>query len=471
MPVKIVIEHLAGARIGQRQVLEPAARVRFGRHPDNEVAFDTHKDLDASARHAELRREGDGYVLVDVGSSNGTFVDGVKLQRHEVRPGVPALVEFGRGGPRLRLTIGDPRQIGAVPETLVRSGAPAPRRSVAMMVQHASLEAQGQAGVARSTLFMKSMVDQALHHSTRRFRLFFVGITLVLASAIVGLVVWNLALTKSARSTSPPPPPPAPDQSEIGSRIARAAHDAAYLLAAEHGGDNRPFCTAFAVAPTTLVTNAHCVDVINRLRGEGAAPFAVQNGRGEVRLALAWVKRHPDYIAGAPRQTVDVALVELAEPAHAPALLALADRKRLESLEVGAQVFVYGFPDRLAKVTAPEATLTQGTVGRLTGLDERRGAFGENLLVQHSAFTMEGTSGSPVFDKTGLVVAVNTGAYARIAGGSGAEPSAEGGSGGSGGVNLAPSQALSGYNIAIRIDTVAQLLTDTGVSSGGQSSP
>ena len=48
--------------------------VRFGRHPDNEVAFDAHADRDASSRHAELRLSLGGYRMFDLGSANGTIV-------------------------------------------------------------------------------------------------------------------------------------------------------------------------------------------------------------------------------------------------------------------------------------------------------------------------------------------------------------------------------------------------------------
>ncbi len=122
--MKVVIDHVSGSRRGQRQELAASARVRFGRHPECEVSFDAHRDIDASSRHAELRPSGDGWLLVDVGSSNGTFVDGRRITEVTVAPGVPALLELGPGGPRMRVFIGDDDQVG-------RLGAPAvvaPRR-------------------------------------------------------------------------------------------------------------------------------------------------------------------------------------------------------------------------------------------------------------------------------------------------------------------------------------------------------
>ena len=72
--MRVVIAHVAGARRGQRQEFPSLTRIRFGRHPDCEVSFDPQRDIDASSRHAELRAVDAGWVLADLGSSNGTFI-------------------------------------------------------------------------------------------------------------------------------------------------------------------------------------------------------------------------------------------------------------------------------------------------------------------------------------------------------------------------------------------------------------
>lgn len=111
----MIVDHLAGSRRGQRQELGADKRVRFGRHPDCEVSFDAHRDIDASSRHAELRPGVDGWVLVDLGSSNGTFVDGHRVTETAVSRAAPVTVEFGAGGPRVRLFIGDIGESASLP--------------------------------------------------------------------------------------------------------------------------------------------------------------------------------------------------------------------------------------------------------------------------------------------------------------------------------------------------------------------
>lgn len=110
-----MIDHVAGARRGQRQEFAAGKRLRFGRHPECEVSFDPHRDIDASSRHAELRALDDGWTLVDLGSSNGTYVDGKRVTEAAVPTGTPLSIEFGPGGPRVRLFVGDDAAIEALP--------------------------------------------------------------------------------------------------------------------------------------------------------------------------------------------------------------------------------------------------------------------------------------------------------------------------------------------------------------------
>src|SRR3954452_12601967 len=109
--MRVVIDHIAGSRAGQRQEFPAASRVRFGRHPDCEVSFDPHRDIDASSRHAELRVAtsarsaatedvSHGWVLVDLGGSNGTYVEGHRVTETPIASNLPISVEFGPGGPR-----------------------------------------------------------------------------------------------------------------------------------------------------------------------------------------------------------------------------------------------------------------------------------------------------------------------------------------------------------------------------------
>ncbi|MFE2510526.1 FHA domain-containing protein [Streptomyces naganishii] len=63
----------------------PARTLRIGRADDNDLVVD---DLIVSRRHAELRaREDGGHDIVDLGSHNGTFLNGTPVSRAPVGPG------------------------------------------------------------------------------------------------------------------------------------------------------------------------------------------------------------------------------------------------------------------------------------------------------------------------------------------------------------------------------------------------
>jgi pSer/pThr/pTyr-binding forkhead associated (FHA) protein len=59
-----------------REVALTAARTTLGRRPDNALSFN---DVKVSGVHVEIVRDGDGFVLRDLGSTNGTLLDGRKI--------------------------------------------------------------------------------------------------------------------------------------------------------------------------------------------------------------------------------------------------------------------------------------------------------------------------------------------------------------------------------------------------------
>jgi len=63
----------------------------MGRSPICDLVLD---DRTVSRRHAELRRDGDAWVLLDLRSTNGTWINGWRIREAEVKPG--DMVALGR---------------------------------------------------------------------------------------------------------------------------------------------------------------------------------------------------------------------------------------------------------------------------------------------------------------------------------------------------------------------------------------
>ena len=76
-------------------------------------------------------------------------------------------------------------------------------------------------------------------------------------------------------------------------------------------------------------------------------------------------------------------------------------------------MYTYGFPGRLADVSAPEATFVEGVVGRITTLDgppATRSSPADPALGVHLGRHL----GQPDLQRAGHVVAVNTGGYGSV---------------------------------------------------------
>jgi S1-C subfamily serine protease len=112
--VDVYLEHFTGERKGAVDRLSKDV-IRVGRNGDLDLVFD---DQGVSFEHAELRlRDGD-FWLVDLGSTNGSFVNDERAQNARLRDG--DLVRFGKKGPVVRFRLTDPRVPADAP------GAPGP---------------------------------------------------------------------------------------------------------------------------------------------------------------------------------------------------------------------------------------------------------------------------------------------------------------------------------------------------------
>lgn len=118
-----------GPRAGSKRALEPPeSTLVIGR---GDEAMWVILDRDLSKLHVEIRRNWDGVRVVDLGSKNGTRVDGIEVREAELRDG--STVELGNVTLRYR----DPaeRHLGAAPapvrvEATARVAASAPAASI-----------------------------------------------------------------------------------------------------------------------------------------------------------------------------------------------------------------------------------------------------------------------------------------------------------------------------------------------------
>ncbi|HKW09919.1 MAG TPA: FHA domain-containing protein, partial [Gemmatimonadaceae bacterium] len=128
--MSIELRILTGKRGGQRERFDKRV-IALGRHLQSDLRFDPNGDLDVSSRHAEiLGNATSGYRIRDTQSTNGTFVNGRRVDGDEqLYDG--DVIWLGTEGPRVEVRIAGEagqRTVGpdGVKETVVRSSQQRP---------------------------------------------------------------------------------------------------------------------------------------------------------------------------------------------------------------------------------------------------------------------------------------------------------------------------------------------------------
>jgi len=122
---RLVVVDPTGAR---REVPIAAFPLRMGRQPDNELVL---RDTRVSRVQAQITAENGGHFLEDMGSRHGTFVNGEKISRHELKPGDS--IEFGVPNSYKVIFAGEGSTID---ELVGRIEAPVPEQGGARELHH-----------------------------------------------------------------------------------------------------------------------------------------------------------------------------------------------------------------------------------------------------------------------------------------------------------------------------------------------
>ncbi|WP_372442625.1 FHA domain-containing protein [Streptomyces pactum] len=95
---------------GQTWALDPSRSYTLGRDPQGDVVFE---DARVSWRHATVRWGGHGWLIEDHGSTNGTYMQGQRIQQTEIGPGSVVHLGNATDGPRLTVAAAAPAASGA----------------------------------------------------------------------------------------------------------------------------------------------------------------------------------------------------------------------------------------------------------------------------------------------------------------------------------------------------------------------
>ncbi len=427
-----------GARTGAQERFEKSV-VSIGRHPMNDLRFDPNKDVDCSSRHAELRTVGGRHVIHDIGSTNGTFVNGERVSaEREVKDG--DTISFGTDGPQVTFHVLPVQATAelAPPKTAGHPSAPRPPRPKKATEVRIAEAVQKQTGRLRGMVIALAVVvlgggaaaawfaSQAAESQRRQFAALLAAndsLARALEQRLAQTGVADAAL-REARAESERLARELRAQQAAGgdiaalsaemrtaqlrtSTIARmdynavtAANKSAIVFIAVRIEGVASSGTGFNVLPSGLiVTNRHVVQNREGVRATDVA--VVFDG------TTGWRRATIEYVS--PND--ELALLRIDAPGNYPTVAGIS--REPADLKLGDPVAVLGYP--LGTSTAgmsgnidtlrPESTLGVGTVSKI--LPE---------VLQLDAFAAQGSSGSPVFDARGLVVGVLYGAAAESGG-------------------------------------------------------
>jgi len=430
--MRIEFEIVAGARAGSRNAFEKSY-IALGRDTLSDVRFDAAADLDASTRHAAVLQSGDGYVVRDLGSRNGTFVNGQRIAA-DTALADGDVIRCGGHGPEVRVRI--VRE--AAEQVLAKVAAPPPPESVARAAPAApaaprkgppARDPHAKPAGPSATSILRAEVKT----SAARYRAVLVMLGIIVVGAAV-VLVWQgtqarkqterlgsvvdslgrqIANLESAKAHADS------EATRLQREIQRAAGDPTRLtsLRAQYSTVQRRqrdiqtaqgvdyaaiqrtnmaavavivvrFAdttqifegTAFSVSPLGLMlTNRHTVANHD---GEQARDIAIRfSGTTDV-LPARIVRVAPD---------ADLAIVQVESAGPFPAVAGFAPGP----VETGAPIALLGFPGGCGTCERPRAKLVSGSV-----------TSASDSVLEIDAFSGTGASGSPIFDRNGLVVGV-----------------------------------------------------------------
>lgn len=450
--MRVALLITSGARAGQQELLEMPL-IRIGRHPSNDVRFHPELDTDVSGMHCEIKVIGARLMLHDSNSTNGTFVNGERVR--EDRPIYDGdVISLGAHGPQLQLRAAAARPPEA---TRVASSGDA--------IKAGSRSGSGAAPAASGAgrLDTQARVAIAVKEQTNSLRNMVMGLAVVVVVVVIGVVVYGkrtgdkaeqdlkaalarndsltaivsktvgamkgrvsgldsaLALSKAEGERLRSELSSGGKGADIAQRlvaaearqrsivsaaqldyesIAAKSSPAVVFIAVQLPSGKKVSGSGFNVLPSgMIITNKHVVQD--------------ENGGAATRVAVifdktkgAWMPGHVVKVS----EGDDLAWIKIDRDGPFPTVAGVS---RTPDVRVGVPAAIIGYP--LGNSTAG----MEGDISNLQAVSTLGVATVSKVLdnvIQFDAFAAEGSSGSPIFDARGYVIAVLYGGAAESGG-------------------------------------------------------
>jgi hypothetical protein len=180
------------------------AVTRIGRDADNDLIVEGPGCSAVSGRHLEIRAEADGYRVIDLGSRNGTYLNGKRVTDaslaspaviHLGADGIPICFELESGSPAVvepTVAFARPGADHAAPQPTASAAAAASGQDaiVSAAVQEAR-QARREGLTDQTGAIMRKMLGSAVKRSSRKFKVT-IGVLVVMFSALTAAGYWRI---------------------------------------------------------------------------------------------------------------------------------------------------------------------------------------------------------------------------------------------------------------------------------------
>lgn len=443
--MKAQIKVLSGSLVGSVHVFSKP-EVIIGRHPRSDLQFNPEEDLEVSAYHATMRRDGNHWMVEDLNSSNGTLVNGHRIHA-PTRLSDTDQVQLGGNGPKIEFrAVSETVPDTIRPPTVTRQPRPTSGSPGGHTAQRVQVEVARQtrrlryaliaavvatilvAGIATAVTVaqnraraqeiatLQSQIDSLLTSSdsiVTQLEGQLAGLATALEQSQVDARSLQQQLTE-ARSAG---------NSERVASLSRRLTDLMAAMGRQQSAaridhvqiredNNRAVAliyvqfpsgevvtgTAFAVrSDAILVTNRHVV--VGESGDERPRAIRIQFADSEQAFGgeIVTISDDPD---------VDLAIVRARLTGTVPTVKGL--NRRSDTIPEGAPVATIGFPQ------GTELAL-RGTQGRFASTSLTAGIVSRSVSgeIQIHGYGAEGASGSPIFDANGEVIGILYGGTGR----------------------------------------------------------
>ncbi len=429
--MKAIFVHLSGSKRGKTEFFADS-KISVGTDPSCNLNFDQSIDKSTSPFHAEINLQECDYVLKDLDSLKGTFVNNRQIKEVVIHDG--DLIEYGDNGPRARFRI--KTEEGDVCK---------PFREILADSMDIAREPHKGRKLITATAFFRSLLTEAFTQSSAKFKLVTLFLFLLSFIGIITLV-YNIysGLTETTKRVEL-----LEFESAIGEKIIKdfsrgvCLIQCSFSLVDEVSGKplkswrdgrlltNQLTGTGFIISNGKILTNRH---VAEPWWQQTAHAIPIEPGllpRLEMFRAF-----FPDVVDPVPLKVekisdiADVALLSF-DPEGIDIPVLELDSSGQDAIE-GESVVLLGYPAGMNALYAKTDPEIAQEISKLPFLDAAQELSNHRLIkpiatqghisdvlnkrIIYDAQTTVGGSGGPLFNNKGEVIAINYGIFRGFSG-------------------------------------------------------